>query len=151
MKAPGSRLARRVHLRTLMSIRSRIFAKLAALALVSLLASSANAEPAGGSLDLATLQVRLHDTSAIGILGKLRLKHEVEALMGDLASFHAGRETGGLDALHDRYRKLVSTVVAQLQQGDDTLAHDLAASAERLWADLADPGRFAALAGSAAS
>ena len=99
-----------------------------------------------GTLDVATLRVRLKDTHAIGLIAKLRLKSEIEDLMGDLAAFHAGRAAQSLAALHARYRGLVVRVVGLLEQGDAPLAHELTASTDHLWATLADPGQFASLA-----
>ena len=118
---------------------------LAALALTFAVALPATARADGG-LDVATLRVRLKDTPAIGLIAKLRLKSEIEDLMGDLAAFHAGRAVQGLDALHARYRGLVVRIAGLLEQGDAPLAHELTASTDHLWATLADPGQFASLA-----
>jgi hypothetical protein len=122
------------------------FKVLAALAFMFAVALPAPAGANDGSLDVATLRVRLKDTPAIGLIAKVRLKSEIEGLMGDLAAFHAGRAAQGLDALHERYRGLVVRVVGLLEQGDVALAHDLSASTDHLWATLADPGQFASLA-----
>ena len=67
-------------------------------------------------------------------------------LVRDLAAFHAGRATETLDELHARYRDLVLRVIALLEPGDASLAHDLTVSTDQLWATLADPGQFASLA-----
>jgi hypothetical protein len=122
------------------------FKVLAALALMLLLALPGAARGDAGTLDVATLRVRLKDTPAIGLIAKLRLKSEIESLIGDLAAFHTGRADQTLDAIHTRYRGLVVRVVGLLEQGDASLAHDLTASTDRLWATLADPGQFASLA-----
>ena len=119
---------------------------LAALALGLVLGLPAAARGDAGTLDVATLRVRLKDTPAIGLVAKLRLKSEIEDLVSDLAAFHAGRGAPTLDALHARYRGLVVRVVALLEQGDAPLALDLTASTDHLWATLADPGQFASLA-----
>jgi hypothetical protein len=122
------------------------FTALAALALGLVLALPAAARSDDGALDVATLRVRLKDTHAIGPIAKLRLKSEIEDLVSGLAAFHAGHATETLDGLHARYRDLVVGVVALLEQGDPSLAHDLTVSADHLWTTLADPGQFAALA-----
>jgi hypothetical protein len=122
------------------------FALLAALALGLVLGLPAAARSDGDALDVATLRVRLKDTPAIGPVAKLRLKSEIEDLVNDLAAFHAGRATETLDELHARYRDLVLRIIALLEQGDVSLAHDLTASSDHLWATLADPGQFASLA-----
>jgi hypothetical protein len=128
------------------TVPPRCFEVLAALALTLLLALPGAARGDDGTLDVATLRVRLKDTPAIGLIAKLRLKSEIESLIGDLATLHAGRGTQTLDAIHARYRGLVVRVVGQLEQGDVPLAHDLSASTDHLWATLADPGQFASLA-----
>jgi len=122
------------------------FAPLAALALGLVLGLPAAARCDSGALDVAALRVRLKDTPAIGPVAKPRLKSEIEDLMRDLAAFHAGRATETLDGLHARYRDLVLRVIALLEQGDASLAHDLTVSTDLLWATLADPGQFATLA-----
>lgn len=119
---------------------------LAALALMLAVGLPAAARADDGTLDVVTLRVRLKDTPAIGLVAKLRLKSEIEDLMGDLATFHAGRAAQSLDALRARYRGLVVRVVGLLEQGDAPLAHELTASTDHLWATLADPGQFASLA-----
>ena len=64
---------------------------LAVLALSLVLGLPAAARGDAGTLDVATLRVRLKDTPAIGLVAKLRLKSEIEDLVSDLAAFHAGR------------------------------------------------------------
>jgi hypothetical protein len=122
------------------------FKALAALALTLAVALPTAARGDDGALDVATLRVRLKDTPAIGLIAKLRLKGEVEDLIGALAAFHAGHAGQTLDAIHTRYRGLVARVIGLLEQGDTSLAHDLTASTDHLWATLADPGQFASLA-----
>src|SRR5262249_57018257 len=97
------------------------FAAVAALALGLVLGMPAPARSEGGTLDVATLRVRLKDTPAIGPVAKLRLKSEIEHLVNDLAAFHAGRATETLDGLHARYGDLVRPVIALLEQGDASL------------------------------
>ena len=129
-----------------LDVARRCFVALAALALGLVLALPAPARSDDGELDVATLRVRLKDTPAIGPLAKLRLKTEIEDLMHDLAAFHSGHGTETLEELHARYCDLVLQVVALLEQGDVSLAHDLTASTDHLWTTLADPGQFASLA-----
>src|SRR5262249_31697941 len=117
----------------------------AALALGLVLGLTATARSDDGALD-ATLRVRSKDTSAIGPVTKLRLKSEIEDLVSDLAALHAGHATETLDGLHARYRDLVLRVIALLEQGDASLAHDLTVSTDHIWATLADPGQFTSLA-----
>jgi hypothetical protein len=121
------------------------FAALAALALGLMLGCPSGSRADGGTLDVATLRVRLEDTPAIGLISKLRLKTEIRDLVSDLAAYHAGHPTRTLDELHTRYCDLVVRVVRQLEHGDGGLAHDLSESTDHLWATLADPGQFASL------
>jgi hypothetical protein len=127
-------------------VAGRCFAALAALALGLVLALPATARSDDGALDVATLRVRLKDTPAIGPFEKLRLKSEIAHLVSDLAAFHAGHATATLEELHARYSDLVVRVIVLLEQGDASLAHDLTASTDHLWATLADPQQFASLA-----
>ena len=148
-------LAWRLLWQAVMSATSRVanrlvppnrLAVLAALAFGLMLGWPTGARADGGTLDVATLRVRLKDTPAIGLIAKLRLKSEIEDLVSDLAAYHAGHPTRTLDELHTRYRNLVVRVVGQLKQGDGALAHDLTESTDHLWEALADPGQFASLA-----
>jgi len=152
--APKS-LAWRLLWQAIMSATSRVanrlvppncLAVLAALAFGLMLGWPTGARADGGTLDVATLRVRLKDTPAIGLIAKLRLKSEIEDLVSDLAAYHAGHPTRTLDELHTRYRNLVVRVVGQLEHGDGALAHDLTESTDQLWEALADPGQFASLA-----
>ena len=127
-------------------IAPHCFAAVVALVLVLVFALPAAARSDDGALDVATLRVRLKDTPAIGPFEKLRLKSEIEHLVSDLAAVHAGRATATLERLHARYSDLVVRVIALLEQGDASLAHDLTASTDHLWATLADPQQFASLA-----
>ena len=129
-----------------MHVARRWVAGLAALAFGLVLALPVTARSDGGAIDVATLRVRLKDTSAIGLVAKLRLRSEIEDLVRDLAAFHAGHGPETLDGLHARYRDLVVQIATLLEQGDASLAHDLTESADQLWTRLADPGQFAALA-----
>jgi hypothetical protein len=121
------------------------FAAFAALAFGLMLGLSTGARADGGTLDVATLRVRLKDTPAIGLIAKLRLRSEIEDLVSDLAAYHARHPTKTLE-LHTRYCNLVVRVVGQLEHGDGALAHDLTESRDHLWEALTDPGQFASLA-----
>jgi hypothetical protein len=123
---------------------SRLFAALAALALMTLLAMAPRAHAA--ELDVATLRARLHDTAAIGLVTKLALKRDIERLLGEIADFHAGRAATTLDAIHTEYRSLLEHTVHLLERGETDLARDLAESSDHLWNELTDPRSFAAIA-----
>jgi len=153
-KTAQNPLAWRLLWQAVMSATSRVanrlvpphrLAALAALAFGLVLGLPPAARADGATLDVATLRVRLKETPAIGLIGKLRLKSEIEDLVSDLGAYHAGHPTKTLEELHTRYRNLVVRVVGQLEQGDGALAHDLSESTDHLWEALADPGQFASL------
>jgi len=108
-------------------------------------ATTADAPPA--VLDLASLTRRLRETHAIGLLTKLTLKNQVDALLGQLRTFHEDPNGSPLTLaqLRERYDLLLLKVQSLLQDGDPSLARDLRASREPLWAVLADPEKFAHL------
>ncbi|MGH7263925.1 MAG: hypothetical protein ACREMB_03590, partial [Candidatus Rokuibacteriota bacterium] len=93
-------------------------------------------------LDLAALENRLRDTQAIGFFTKLSLKNQVDDLVADFRRFHQGRSQARLAQLKERFNLLLMKVLSLLQDRDPGLAHDVAASRDRLWHVLADRGEF---------
>jgi hypothetical protein len=103
--------------------------------------------PAPPPLDLAGLEKRLRDTSAIGVFTKLSLKNQVDDLIAAFKAYHEQRGTVKLDELRERYNGLMLKVLSLLQRDDPPLARDLSASREALWAVLVDPAKFAKVSG----
>jgi hypothetical protein len=96
-------------------------------------------------VDLASLEKRLRDTSAIGVFTKLSLKNQVDDLLERFRSFHDGRGGATLTKLRESYDLLVLKVVSLLQDKDAPLARDVFSSREALWNLLADPVKFKTL------
>ena len=123
---------------------SRWVMAIATLALMTIIAMPRPAR--GADLDVVTLKVRLRETSAIGLVTKIALKQDIERLIHGLADYHAGRTATPLATLHEMYSTLVTRTVGLLEHDETELARELTSSSDRLWTELSDPDRFAALA-----
>jgi hypothetical protein len=120
-------------------------------------ASAAGPQPANGPggpqpaakpkapLDLASLEQRLKDTKAIGVLTKLTLKNQVDDLLDQFRAYYKGRAKTDLALLRRSYDSLVLKVISLLQDGDQALAAAVVASREAIWGILADPAKFATI------
>ncbi|MEP6944192.1 MAG: hypothetical protein ABI981_14715 [Betaproteobacteria bacterium] len=107
---------------------------------------SVAAEPVGQKpppLDLSSLEQRLKQTSAIGILTKITLKNQVDDLLVQFRGFYAGKLITTLAELRRSYDLLVLKVLSLLQDGDAVLAQTIAGSREAIWSILSDPAKFA--------
>jgi hypothetical protein len=96
-------------------------------------------------LDLSSLEKRLKETSAIGVMTKLTLKNQVDDLLNQFRAFYAGKLKTTLTELRRPYDLLILKVLSLLQDKDPPLASDLAASRDAIWAILSDPVKFAAM------
>jgi hypothetical protein len=94
-------------------------------------------------LDLTSLEQRLKETKAIGILTKITLKNQVDDLLNQFRSFYQGKLKTNLANLRRSYDLLVLKVLSLLQDGDPGLATSIAASREAIWGILSDPAKFA--------
>jgi hypothetical protein len=94
-------------------------------------------------LDLASLEQRLKDTKAIGVLTKITLKNQVDDLLSQFRSFYQGTLKSNLTDLRRSYDLLVLKVLSLLQDSDQALATAIAASREAIWGILSDPAKFA--------
>ncbi len=97
------------------------------------------------ALDLDSLETRLRDTKAIGLMTKLSLKNQVDDLLEQFREYHDGEGGGPLPRLRERFDLLILKVLSLLQKRDPGLAHDISASREALWALLVDPRKFSTL------
>ncbi|MBI3915911.1 MAG: hypothetical protein HY322_02750 [Betaproteobacteria bacterium] len=97
------------------------------------------------ALDLAALEKRLKETSAIGVFTKLTLKNQVDDLLNRFRAYYEGRAKTTLAELRQPYDLLILKVLALLQDGDPSLARAVADSREAMWGILADPAKFKAL------
>ena len=93
---------------------------------------------AAAPLDLRTLEQRLKDTSAIGVLTKLSLKNQVDDLIARFKTYHAGARPPTLTELKPSFDLLLMKVLSLLQDKDSTLARDINASRDAIWGVLTD-------------
>jgi hypothetical protein len=96
-------------------------------------------------LNLASLEQRLKDTKAIGVLTKITLKNQVDDLLDQFRAFYQGKLKSDLAQLRRSYDLLVLKVLSLLQDGDQALATAIAASREAIWGILSDPAKFATI------
>jgi hypothetical protein len=111
--------------------------------------SAASAQPQKGAaqaavqpINLAALEQRLRDSSAIGVMTKITLKNQVDELLERFKAHHEGRDATPLAQLRPPFDTLIQNVQAMLQDKDPSLASSIAASREALWAMLADRNQF---------
>ena len=95
------------------------------------------------TLDLKSLEQRLTDTNAIGVLTKIALKNQVDDLLDQFRAFYQGTLKTTLAELRRPYDLLVLKVLALLQDSDPSLASAIVASREAIWGILADRAKFA--------
>ena len=96
-------------------------------------------------LDIASLEKRLRETNAIGVVTKITLKNQVDDLLEQFRAFYQGRLKTTLSALRQPYERLLLKVLALLQDSDPQLANAISASREAIWGILSDPVKFAAI------
>lgn len=93
-------------------------------------------------LDLKSLEQRLKDTGAIGVLTKLSLKNQVDDLIGRFRAYHSGVRPPTLPELRPAFELLLMKVLSLLQDKDPGLAHDIDASREAIWGVLSDRSKL---------
>ena len=103
------------------------------------------AKPRAPPLDLASLEQRLKDTKAIGVLTKITLKNQVDDLLNQFRAFYQGKVKSDLADLRRSYDLLVLKVLSLLQDSDKALATAIVASREAIWGILSDPAKFATI------
>ena len=108
-------------------------------------APPAAAKPKAPPLDLASLEKRLKDTPAIGVMTKITLKNQVDDLLDKFRAYYQGKLKASLAELRQPYETLLLKVLSLLQDSDPALASDIIASREAIWGILSDPKKFANL------
>ena len=108
-------------------------------------AAPETAKPQTPPLDLNSLETRLKETKAIGVLTKIALKNQVDDLLNQFRAFYQGKLKTTLAELRRPYDLLVLKVLSLLQDSDPALAAAIAASREAIWGILSDPVKFAAI------
>jgi len=109
-------------------------------------AKAAPQAKAAAPLDLKSLEQRLKDTSAIGLMTKLSLKNQVDDLIAKFRDYHRGASKVALAELRHPYELLLMKVLSLLQDGDPALAQAINASRDAIWEVLADRDKFLQLA-----
>ncbi len=102
----------------------------------------ASKAPPPAPLNLKTLEQRLKETGAIGVMTKLSLKNQVDDLLGKFKAFHAGSRPPTLTDLRPAYEMLLMKVLSLLQDSDKALASDINASRDAIWGILTDRQKF---------
>jgi hypothetical protein len=100
-------------------------------------------QDASPPLDLKSLETRLKETKAIGVITKLTLKNQVDDLLNQFRAYYQGRLKTTLAELRRPYDMLILKVLALLQDADPPLAGAIVASREAIWGILADRAKFA--------
>lgn len=96
-------------------------------------------------LDLPTLEKRLKETNAIGVLTKIKLKNDIDDLLQRFRAYYRGQLATTLADLRQPFETLFLKVLALLQDSDPALAKSIAASREAIWRYLSDRSKFANL------
>lgn len=94
------------------------------------------------TLDLKSLESRLRETKAIGMLTKLSLKNQVDDLIEGFRDYHRRQGTVRLADLRRNYDMLVLKVLSLLQDSDPALARDIVKSRTAIWNILEDSRKF---------
>jgi Flp pilus assembly protein TadD len=102
-------------------------------------------QKASPPFDLTSLELRLKETQAIGVLAKIALRNQVDDLLSQFRSFHQGKLKTTLAELRRPYDLLVVRLLSLLQDNDPSLASALVASREAIWGILSDPAKFATI------
>jgi len=107
---------------------------------------TAKPQPPPPPLDLESLETRLKETKAIGVMTKISLKNQVDDLLNQFRAFYAGKLKTSLAELRRPFDLLILKVLSLLQDSDPSLAAAIVASREAIWGILSDPVKFAKLA-----
>ncbi len=99
-------------------------------------------KPSAAPLDLKSLETRLRQTPAIGVLTKLSLKNQVDDLLEKFRAYHRRQGAATLAELRRNYDMLLLKVLSLLQDSDPPLARDIVKSRAAIWGILEDPKKF---------
>ena len=98
-------------------------------------------------LNIAELQSRLRETSAIGVITKLVLGNEASDLMNQFRAQHLDGQRTDVASLRQPYNMFILKLLALTQDGDPNLARSLSDLREVIWGALTDPKTFHAFIG----
>jgi hypothetical protein len=93
------------------------------------------------SLDMHSLETRLRETRAIDPVSKLRLKGQIDELVGQFREAHERGQPDRVGGLRQPYDRMLVRIQSMLER-DPVLAGDIVASREPLWRVLSDPAKF---------
>ena len=94
-------------------------------------------------VDLHTLAEGLKNSSAVGLVEKLRLKSAIDTLIERFKAYHQGGRGFTLEQLQEQYDLLMMRIARQLQDKDLPLHGQLCNAWGSIWAALQDRARFA--------
>ena len=98
-----------------------------------------------GKLD--RVEQRMRDTAAVGVVAKLTLKAELDALLAAFLRFHEGKSHYGLDDLLHRYDRLMAKTMDLVHGQDPALFALLYDIRPEMAAILTHPGHYARVFG----
>lgn len=106
-------------------------------------ASSSSARSKCSSVDqeivnFETLEKRIRETNSIGGLSKLKLSGDINKMVADLKTYHAGDSPHTLEQHREQYDLLYMKVVSQVQDKDPELFNQLCNAWDPIWAELQD-------------
>jgi len=89
-------------------------------------------------VNFETLEKRIRETNSIGGLSKLKLSGDINKMIADLKTYHAGDSPHTLEQHREQYDLLYMKVVSQVQDKDPELFNQLCNAWDPLWAELQD-------------
>jgi hypothetical protein len=93
-------------------------------------------------LDFTSLAARLRHAKTIGMLAKLSVKSQADALLDQFRAYHRRQGPATLPELRTSYDTLLMKVLSIVQDSDPPLARDIVQSRAAIWDILADPRKF---------
>jgi hypothetical protein len=89
-------------------------------------------------IDFETLEKQVTKTNAIGVMTKLKLKSDINKLLSELKTFHAGNSPLTQEQHREQYDLLYMKVVSLVHEKDPELYHQLCNAWDPIWATLRD-------------
>lgn len=93
-------------------------------------------------VDLRTLTAALRDTKAVGTMTKIRLRNDINRVLGRLERWHGNKSRFTLDQLEEQYHMLLMKIATLIHDDDLVLHQQLCNAWAGIWLDLKDPDRF---------
>ena len=93
-------------------------------------------------VDLRMLTAALRDTKAVGTMTKIRLRNDINRVLGRLERWHGNKGRFTLDQLQEQYHLLLMKIATLIHDDDLVLHQQLCNAWAGIWLDLKDPDRF---------